>query len=103
MLEGAANSRVGKADGDGAEGASVELWMSLHDIEGALRREGVIVVMDMGDDLTFFRVGVRGDGEVWAFGGSVDGLRSWCMGGRNGGWIDKGDGGGGELCVGGVF
>ena len=37
MLEGAADGRVGEADGDGAEGACVELRMSLHDIEGALR------------------------------------------------------------------
>ena len=36
MLEGTADSRVGEADGDGAEGASVELWMPLHDIEGTL-------------------------------------------------------------------
>ena len=36
MLEGAADSRVGEADGDGAEGARVELWVSLHDIEGTL-------------------------------------------------------------------
>ena len=37
MLEGAANGRVGEADSDGAKGAGVELWMPLHDIEGALR------------------------------------------------------------------
>ena len=36
MLEGTADGRVGEADGDGAEGASVELGMSLHDIERAL-------------------------------------------------------------------
>ena len=36
MLEGATNSRVGEADGNGAESARVELWVSLHDIEGAL-------------------------------------------------------------------
>ena len=37
MLEGTADSRIGEADGDGAEGACVELRVSLHDIEGALR------------------------------------------------------------------
>ena len=36
MLEGTADSRVGEADGNGAEGARVELWVSLHNIEGAL-------------------------------------------------------------------
>ena len=36
VLEGTADSRVGEADGDGAEGARVELRMSLHDVEGAL-------------------------------------------------------------------
>ena len=36
MLKGAADSRVGEADGDGAESARVEFWVSLHDIEGAL-------------------------------------------------------------------
>ena len=36
MLEGAADSCVGEADGDGAESARVELWVSLHDVEGAL-------------------------------------------------------------------
>ena len=36
VLEGAANSRVSEADGDGAESARVKLWVSLHDIEGTL-------------------------------------------------------------------
>ena len=36
VLESAADSRVGEADGDGAESTCVELWVSLHDIEGAL-------------------------------------------------------------------
>ena len=72
VLEGAANGRVGEADGDGAEGAGVELWVSLHDVKRALRREGVIVVMDAGHDFAFFGVGVGGDGEMWAFDGSVD-------------------------------
>ena len=36
MLEGTADSRIGEADGDGAESARVELWVPLHDIEGAL-------------------------------------------------------------------
>ena len=103
MLEGAANGRVGEADGDGAEGTGVKLWVSLYDVKGALRGERVIVVMDVGDDLTFLCVRVRGNGEVWTFGGSVDGLRSWRVGERNGGWIDEGDGGGSELCVDGVL
>ena len=36
VLESTADSRVGEADGDGAESARVELWVSLHDIEGTL-------------------------------------------------------------------
>jgi hypothetical protein len=36
VLEGAADGRIGEADGDGAEGAGVKLWVPLHDIEGAL-------------------------------------------------------------------
>ena len=36
MLKGAANGRVGQADGDGAEGAGIQLWVSLHDVKGAL-------------------------------------------------------------------
>ena len=36
VLECAADSRVGEADGDGAESARVELWVSLHDVEGTL-------------------------------------------------------------------
>ena len=36
VLECAADGRVGEADGDGAESARVELWVSLHDVEGAL-------------------------------------------------------------------
>ena len=38
MLEGTADGRVDQADGDGTEGACVELWVSLHDIERALGR-----------------------------------------------------------------
>ena len=69
MLEGAADSRVCKSDGDGAEGACVELRMSLHNIEGALRREGVIVLADAVDDFALFCVGVGGNGEAWTCGG----------------------------------
>ena len=36
VLEGAADGRVGEADGDGAEGVGIELGMPLHDIERAL-------------------------------------------------------------------
>ena len=36
VLEGAADGRIGKADGDGAKGAGVEFRVSLHDIEGTL-------------------------------------------------------------------
>jgi hypothetical protein len=85
MLEGAANGRVGETDGDGVKGASVKLGVSLHDIERALRGEGVVVAMDAGDDLAFFRLGIRGNGEVWAFGRGMDGLGGWCSGERNSG------------------
>ena len=37
VLESAADSRVGEADGDGAESTRVELRVTLHNIEGALR------------------------------------------------------------------
>ena len=37
VLEGAADGRIGKSDGDGAESARVQFWVALHDIEGALR------------------------------------------------------------------
>ena len=97
VLEGAANGRVGEADGDGAEGAGVELWVSLHDVKRALRREGVIVVMDAGHDFAFFGVGVGGDGEMWAFDGSVDRFGSRCTREWDGRWVDEGDGGGREL------
>ena len=66
----------GLADGDGTEGAGVQFWVPLHDVERALRREGVVVVMDARDDLAFFRVRVGGDGEVWTCG-SVDGFGGW--------------------------
>ena len=102
MLEGAADGRVGEANGDGAEGAGVELWMPLHDVKRALRGERVVVVADPGDDLAFFRVGIRGDGEMQAFGRSLDGLRGWCSGERNG-WIDESDGRGGKFCVDGIL
>ena len=36
MLEGATDGCVGEADGDGAEGACFEFWVSLHDVEGTL-------------------------------------------------------------------
>ena len=97
VLEGAANGRVGETDGDGAEGAGVEFRMSLHHIEGALRREGVVVVMDVGHDFAFFGVRVGGDGEVWALDGSVDRLGSWCAREWDGRWVDEGDGGGREF------
>ena len=97
MLKGTADGRVGEADGDGAEGSGVELWVSLHDIERALRREGVIVVMDARHDLAFFGVRVGGDGEVWAFDGSVDRFRGRCAREWDGRWVDEGDSGGREL------
>ena len=36
MLKGAADSRVGEADGDGVESTRIKFWVSLHDVEGAL-------------------------------------------------------------------
>ena len=49
------------------------------------------------DNFAFFCVGVGGDGEVWAFDGSRDGLRGRCARKWDGRWVDEGDGGGGEL------
>ena len=97
MLEGTADGRVGEADGDGAEGAGVELGVPLHDIEGALWGKGIVLVVDTGHDFAFFDVGVRGDGEAWAFNGSVGGLGSWCTREWDGRWVDQGDGGSREL------
>ena len=85
--------------------------MSLHDIEGALRGEWVIVSEDMVDDFAFLGLGVWGDGETWAHGGA-SGFGSRCTGrssadgfgiggiDRDGGWIHERDGGGTELCLG---
>ena len=96
VLEGAADGRVGESDGDGAKGTGVELWVPLHDVERALWGERVIVTMDAGHDFAFFGVRVGGDGEVWAFDGSVDRLGGRCArwGDR---WVDEGDSGGREL------
>ena len=87
-----ADGCVGKADGDGAEGAGVELWVPLHDIKRALRREGIVVVADTGYDLAFLGVRVGGDGEMWALDGRVDGFRSWCTWERDGRWVIVGFG-----------
>ena len=108
------NGRVGETNGDGAEGTGVELWMSLHDIEGALRGERVVMIADAGYNLTFFGVRIGGDSEVWAINGRMDGFGGRCAWGmdgvglnlgvgeasRDGGWIHKRNGGGTELCLG---
>ena len=117
VLEGAADGRIGEADGDGVQGPSVEFGMSLHDIEGALRGKRVVVSMDMIDDLAFFCLGVGGDGEAWAYR-SAGRLGGQCTWERDGRWVDVGfslgvgevgrsggrfhecDGGGTELCLG---
>ena len=108
MLEGAADGCIGESDGDGAEGARVEFRMSLHDIEGALGRKGVVVSMDAIDDFALFGLGVWGDGETWVyrgmsgFGGRCAGRKRFGMDGigGDGGWIHERDGGGTELCLG---
>ena len=97
VLEGAANGRVGETDGDGSKGARVELWVSLHNVERALRGEGIIVMVDAGNDLALFCIRIGGDGEMQAFDGSMDGFRGWCAREWDGRWIDEGDGGGGEF------
>ena len=45
--------------------------------------------VNAGYDLAFLRVGVGGDGEVWALDGGVDWFR--------GRWVDEGNGGVGEF------
>ena len=77
VLECAADGRVSEADGDGTKGACVELGVSLHDVEGALGREGVVVSVDTINNLALFRLGVWGDGEAWACG-SVSVFGGWC-------------------------
>jgi hypothetical protein len=99
MLEGTADGHVGETNGDGSKSAHVELRVSLHNVEGTLQGEGVIVAMDAGNDLAFLCIRVRGDGEVWAFSGGMYGLRGWCTGERDGRGVDESDGGGGELCL----
>ena len=111
MLECAANGCVSESNGDGVESARVEFGMSLHDVEGALGREGVVVSKDAIDNFAFFSLGVWGDGKTWTCGG-VSGFRSRCARGgsgdgfriggigRDGGWIHERDGGGTELCLG---
>ena len=101
VLECSANGRVGEADGDGAESAGFQLWMPLHDVERTLRREGVVVVMDTGDDLALLRVRVGGDSEMWTFDGCTDGFGGWCTWERDGRWVDESDGRGAELGLGG--
>ena len=55
------------------------------------------MVVDAGNNFALLCIGVGGDGEMWAFDGSVDGLGGWCARERDGGWIDEGDGGGSEF------
>ena len=97
VLEGAADGCVGEADGNGAEGAGVQFGVSLHDIEGALRGEGIVASMDARYNLAFLGVGVRGDGEMWALRGGLDGFGGWCAREWDGRGVDKGDGGGCEF------
>ena len=113
MLESAADGRVGEADGNGAEGARLELWVSLYNVEGALRGKGVVVSVDTVDDFALFGLGVWGDGEAWSFGdrggfggrctrGSSDDGFSLSIGemSGDGGRVDECDGGSTELCLG---
>ena len=111
MLESATDGCIGEPDGDGAESACVEFWVSLHDVERALGRKGVVVSKDTIDDFALFGLGVWGDGElrmhrsVSGFGGRCtrgsggDGFRIGGIG-RDGGWIHECDGGGTELRLG---
>ena len=106
VLEGTANSRIGKTDCNGAKGGGVKFWVSLHNIEGALRREGVVVLSDAVNDLALFSLGVWGDGEAWALG-SVSDFGGWRAGRSDIGRIDGGkgrvhehDGRGAEFCLG---
>ena len=55
------------------------------------------MAVDAGDDLAFLRVGIGGDGEVWALEGGVDWFRGRCAGKWNGRWVDESDSGGGEF------
>ena len=116
VLERTTDGRIGETNGDGPEGACVELWVSLHDIEGALWGKGIIVLVDTVDNFALFCVRVGGNGEARACG-SMDGFRGRRArkGGsgdvglglgvsevdRSGGWVHKCDGGGTELGLGG--
>ena len=97
VLEGTTDGRIGKADGDGTEGAGVQLGMSLHNIERALWREGMAVAADAGYDFTFLGIRVRCDGELWAFDGGLDRFGSWCAREWNGRGVDESDGRGGKF------
>ena len=70
-------------------------------------------MVDTIDDFALFGLGVWGDGETWAHR-SVNGFGGWCTRGigngrlglgvgevsGSGGWVDKRDGRGTELCLG---
>ena len=71
----------GVANGNHAKGSGVELGVSLHDIEGALRREGVAMMADVRNNFAFFGVRVSGEHK----GGSVGGLF-----GQSGGDLGRG-------------
>jgi hypothetical protein len=87
--------------------------VSLHDVEGALRRERIVVSVDTVDDFAFFGFRVWSDGESWAYG-SVSGFGGWCARGSDGdrfglgvgemsgdrSRVDECDGGGTELRLG---
>ena len=95
VLECTTNGHVSKADSDGAESGGVELRVSLHDIERALRGEGVVIVVNTGDDFTLFGLGVNSKYKrgviFWASNGGDDRFWSRCTRGSCDGAFDEGD------------
>ena len=55
------------------------------------------MMVDAGDDFSFFGIGVGRDGEVWALDWGLDGFRGWRAREWDGWWVDESDGRGGEL------
>ena len=95
VLECMTNGHVSEADSNGAESGGVELGVSLHDVERALWGEGVVIVVDTGDDFTLFGLGVNSKYKrgviFWASNGGDDRFWSRRMRGSCDGAFDEGD------------
>ena len=55
------------------------------------------MVVDAGDDFALLRIGVGGDGEMWAFDWGLNGFGGWRVREWDGWRIDEGDGRSGKF------